>query len=186
METTEHNKLVKAHDLSFQPFISAEKIQQRVTELGQELTKEYKDKTPLLIAVLNGSFVFAADLGRACDFACDFTFIKLSSYDGLGSSGNVSTLIGLNEEIKDRHLIIVEDIVDTGNTMEHFLKMLDDREPASVAVVTLLLKPEAFNNRFDVEYVGFEIPNKFVVGYGLDYNGHARNFPAIYQLYETE
>jgi len=176
--------IINVHDLSFQPYLSAADIQQKVRELSAALTEDYQDKKPLFIAILNGSFIFAADITRACDFDSDISFVKLSSYQGTGSTGKVSTLIGLDESVEGRDIIIIEDIVDTGNTLSHFLQQLKEFKPASVALVTLLIKREVFKNQFPVDYIGFEIPNKFVIGYGLDYNGRGRTFEGIYQLYE--
>lgn len=186
MNTTNKQPLITAHDLTFQPFMMAETIAKRVSELGAILSKQYAGKNPLLIAVLNGSFVFAADLMRACGMDCEISFVKLSSYEGTGSSGKITDIIGLNENIKGRDIIIVEDIVDSGQTMVHFLKKLAESEPGSVSIVALLLKPEVFGNQFPVDYIGFEIPNKFVIGYGLDYNGLGRNLPDIYQLHQPD
>ncbi len=184
MRPTEKEQLIKIHDLTFKPFISAEAIHQKTKELGKQLSADYQNKNPLFIAILNGSFIFAADLVRACHFDSDITFIKLSSYNGTGSSGKVETLIGLTEEIEGRDIIIIEDIVDTGNTLNKFLQTIHKQNPASVALVSLLLKPEVFKNQFQIDYLGFEIPNKFVIGYGLDYNGRGRTFGGIYQLHE--
>jgi len=183
---TSDKQLIKAHDLSFQPYLLAETIAERVKELGALLTKQYVGKNPLLIAVLNGSFVFAADLMRACDMECEISFVKLSSYEGTGSTGVVTDIIGLDENIKGRDVIIVEDIIDSGKTMVHFLAKLKEREPGSVSIVTLLLKPEVFGDQFPVDHIGFEIPNKFVIGYGLDYDGLCRNLGDIYQLHQED
>ncbi len=184
MDTTDKPRLVRAHDLAFQPFITAEAIAGRVAELGAVLSQKYKGKTPLMIAILNGSFIFAADLMRACTMDCEISFVKLSSYQGLGTTGKIVDIIGLNENVQGRDIIVVEDIIDTGNTMTHFLKTMTTLEPASVTVVTLLLKSEVFGDQFPIDHVGFDIPNKFVIGYGLDYNGLGRHFPDIYQLHQ--
>ena len=184
IEKIEQAEKIQVHDLKFQMYLSAESIQQKVKELSVKLTEDYKDKKPLFVAILNGSFIFAADITRACAFDSDITFVKFSSYEGTGSTGNVKSLIGLNESIEGRDLIIIEDIVDTGNTLSHFLEHLEELKPASVALVTLLLKPDVFQNQFPIQYVGFEIPNKFVIGYGLDYNSRGRTFGGIYQLCE--
>jgi len=181
---TSDKQLIKAHDLSFQPYLLAETITERIKEIGIALTQNYADKKPLLIAVLNGSFVFAADLMRVCDMDCEISFVKLSSYAGTGSTGKVTDIIGLDEDLKGRDVIIVEDIIDSGKTMVHFLAKLKEREPGSIAIVTLLLKPDVFKDQFEVDHVGFEIPNKFVIGYGLDYDGLGRNLADIYQLHQ--
>lgn len=173
---------MRLHDLEFGPFISAEQVKQRVGELGAALTADYKSRTPLLLGVLNGAFIFAADLIRACDMDCEISFIRLASYAGTASSGAVATVIGLREDVRGRDVIIVEDIVDSGRTLHEFLPDLWKLEPASVRVAALLVKPEALEFEIKVDYTGFEIPSKFVVGYGLDYNGLGRNVEGIWQL----
>ncbi len=175
---------VEAHGLQFRPYLSADVIRERVEELGCSLHQFYRDKNPLFLGVLNGAFVFTADLVRASQVNCEISFIKLSSYDGLGSTGQISNLIGLEEPIEGRHLILVEDIIDTGQTLHHYLPLLRALQPASLAVVTLLLKPEDLQHQIQIDYVGFEIPPKFVIGYGLDYRGLGRHLPGIYQLAE--
>lgn len=177
-------KLVHAHDLTFEPFLSKEKIQSRVVELSQDITSDYKGKKPIFLSILNGAFIFVADLVRACDLTCETTFIKLSSYDGVKSTGNVTTLIGMDIDLKERDVIVVEDIIDTGETLFQFLKELRKLEPASVKLASLLVKPDALIYDINVDYKGFDIPNKFVIGYGLDYNGEGRNLASIYQLAE--
>lgn len=173
---------VQLHDLFFKPFLSAAEIQARVQEMGQQIAQDYQGRKPLFLGILNGSFVFAADLARACAIDADFSFVRLSSYEGTQSSGRVKTLVGLDTPIEDRHLILVEDIIDTGRTLNAFLPSLREQGAASVAVVTLLSKPDARTHPFEADYTGFEIPNKFVVGYGLDYEELGRNLPDIYQL----
>ncbi len=170
------------HDKSFKLFITEEELAKRIVELGEVLTKKYKDDNPIFLVVLNGAFMFAADLMKTLDFNCEIHFIKLASYEGLSSSGNVQTLIGLNQDIKNRKVIIVEDIVDTGKTLYQLLPELENLQPKSISICALLQKPDALTVDLKVDYVGFEIPNKFVVGYGLDYDNLGRNFPDIYQL----
>ncbi len=184
MEVTINNmdKIVKAHDLYFTPFITKEKIQDRVKQLGLTLSEDYKDKTPIFISVLNGAYIFAADVTRAFEGDCEICFVKLSSYSGLNSTGKVQELIGLDVDVKGRHLIIIEDIIDTGNTLSQFLGTLEKLGPASVELTSLLLKPDALQFPLDIKYLGFEIENKFVIGYGLDYNELGRNLADIYQL----
>lgn len=178
-------KTVKAHELSFQIYLTEEEIAARIEVIGKEIAAKYRDKNPLFIAILNGAYVFAADLIRACEnIACEISFVKLSSYSGLASSGKVETLLGLDVSLEGRDVIIVEDIVDTGKTLFQFMQHLDSFNPASISLASLLVKPDAIQHHFPIEYVGFNIPNKFVVGYGLDYNGAGRNFAAIYQLVE--
>lgn len=178
-------KLVKLHDLSFEPFITATQIKQRIDEIGKEISKKYEGQKPLFIAILNGAFVFAADLVRACDIQSEIIFIRLTSYNGLESSGTIKTVIGLDIDIKDRHIIIIEDIVDSGRTMHHFYNDLKEKSPASISLATLLIKPGALQFPIKPEYIGFEIPTKFVIGYGLDYDGLGRNFKDIYHLREN-
>lgn len=176
------HKTVQVHDLSFETYIDKQTIKQRVKEMGKELSKEFKAKNPLFLAILNGAFVFAADLVRTCKFEHEISFIKLTSYEGTTSSGKVVTQIGLQENLVGRAIILVEDIVDTGTTIYHFLPTLKKLNPKSITIVSLLQKPTALKFPLKVDYVGFEIPNKFVIGYGLDYNGLGRNLKDIYQL----
>lgn len=177
---------ITAHDLTFEPYLGEAEIAQRVKALGQQIQQDYEGKRPLFLAILNGAFVFAADLVRAVGTECDVAFVRLASYEGTASTGKVSTVIGLDFEVKNRHILIVEDIVDTGRTLHHFMAELQKMEPASVALAALLYKPEALQHPVKIDYLGFEIPNKFVVGYGLDYDGLCRNLPSIYQLVEIE
>lgn len=178
------SKTVQVHDLSFETYMDKKIIKQRVKEMGKELSKEFKGKNPIFLAILNGAFVFAADLVRACKFDHEISFIKLTSYEGTTSSGKVTTQIGLQEDLTDREVIIVEDIIDTGTTIYHFLPTLKKSNPKSITIVSLLQKPEALKFPLKVDYLGFTIPNKFVVGYGLDYNSLGRNLKDIYQLKE--
>lgn len=173
---------VTVHDKTFECYITAEQIQTRINEMGVVLNEQFKDRRPLFVSILNGSFVFTADMMRACDFDCEVSFVKLSSYKGTESTGKIRTLIGLDKNIAGRDIIILEDIVDTGNTLAHFLEILETYDPKSVTLVSLLTKPEVLKDRIKVDLVGFEIPNKFVVGYGLDYDELARNLAHIYQL----
>ncbi len=158
------------------------KINARLQEIGRLISKEYEGKKPLLLAVLNGSFVFAADLMREITIPAEISFIRLASYHGTQSSGRIQEVVGLYEDITNRHVIIVEDIVDTGRTMEHLLNTLAGQGASSVEVATLLHKPEATETPISLKYVGFSIPQKFVVGYGLDYDGLGRNLPELYCL----
>lgn len=175
---------MQVKDKHFKIFIEEEAIQARIQALGKQITKDYEGKRPLFIAILNGAFMFASDLLKSVNIDCEISFVKLASYDAMQSSGNVQSLIGLKESIAERHIILVEDIVDTGNTMQHVLPVFEAEKPASVEIATLLLKPEALTKPLALRYVGFEIPNKFVVGFGLDYDGLGRNLPEIYQLQE--
>lgn len=178
--------VIHIRDLSFQPLFSEQEVQQRVQELGTALTQSHARKNPLFISILSGAFVFASDLIRAFDADCEIGFVKLSSYQGTRSSGDVQTVMGLEKDLMGRHLIVVEDIVDTGRTLHFFLHHLAQQQPASVTTVAFLRKPEAVEFQVPVEHVGFDIENKFVVGYGLDYDGLGRNIPGVYQLIESE
>ncbi|MFQ5445456.1 MAG: hypoxanthine phosphoribosyltransferase [Saprospiraceae bacterium] len=175
-------KTIAAHDLTFEPFIESPEIARRVEEMGRQITGKYKGQRPLFLSVLNGAFVFAADLLRAIDLECELAFVRLASYEGTGSSGKIRTVLGLDIPIKDRHVIVVEDIVDSGRTLHHFMDYLQKMEPASMALATLLFKPDALKFPVKIDYLGFEIPDKFVVGYGLDHDGLCRNLKDIYQL----
>lgn len=176
--------MVQVHDKKFKPFISSEKIQTRVAELGKQIDADYADKKPLFIAILNGSFVFASDLFRHITIDAEISFIKLASYKGTSSTGNVVTAIGLEESLSQRHIILLEDIIDTGKTLSSFIPELLSRQPASLRIASFLTKPEALKYDIKADYVGFEVPNKFVVGYGLDYDGLGRNLPELYELAE--
>ena len=174
--------IIKIHDKSFEIYLSEEKIQQRVIEMAAAINKEYAGRRPLFIAILNGSFMFASDLFKHLDVEAELCFIKLASYKGMKSSGNVITSIGLEVDLFGKEVIIIEDIVDTGKTLHNFLPKLLHQQPKSLKIASLLHKPEATEYPLTLDYVGFEIPNKFVVGYGLDYDGLGRNLKEIYQL----
>jgi len=169
-------------DKSFKPYISKEEVQAIVQEVARQINSDYADKTPLFLSILNGSFMFTADLFKNLDIPCTVSFVKLASYRGTRSTGNVLTLIGLDEDISNRHVVILEDIVDTGKTLSELIPTLGKRNPLSLEVCTLLLKPEALKHSMKLKYVGKKIPNDFIVGYGLDYDGQGRNLPAIYQI----
>lgn len=173
---------IKVHDKSFDIYLSEETIQQRVKELAAQINTDYAGKRPLFIAILNGSFMFAADLFKQLTVEAEICFIKLASYKGMKSSGNVVTSIGLEDDLFGKDVIIVEDIVDTGKTLHNFLPKLGHQQPRSLKIATLLHKSEATVFPLHPDYVGFDIPNKFVVGYGLDYDGLGRNLKEIYQV----
>lgn len=175
---------VKLKDKTFRPYIPESQIAEAITEIADVLTRELQNEYPLFLVVLNGSFMFAADLLRRITFPCDISFIKVASYHGVTSSGSVTELIGLTEEVKGRTVVIVEDIVDTGTTLEKLYNVLVHKEVQEIKIATLLHKPNAFKKSLKVDYTGIEIPNDFVVGYGLDYDGLGRNLPAIYVLDE--
>ncbi len=176
--------IIQVIDKKFTPYISAQTIHERIQELAHSINTEYHDKKPLFIAILNGSFMFASDLFKALDIEAEICFIKLASYKGTTSTGNVITSIGLDESLKDRHVVIIEDIVDTGNTLHTFLPQLFNQQPASLKIAALLHKPEALQHPIVIDYLGFEVPNIFLLGYGLDYDGLGRNLAEIYQLVE--
>src|SRR5687767_9370870 len=170
---------VHVHDKSFEIYLTEEVIQNRIRELAAEINRDYKGVRPLFIAILNGSFMFAADLFRSLEIEAELCFIKLASYKGMKSSGNVVTSIGLEDDLYGREVIIVEDIVDTGKTLHKFLPKLVHQQPKSLKIAALLHKSEATEFPLELHYVGFDIPNKFVVGYGLDYDGLGRNLKEI-------
>lgn len=174
--------VIKVHDKSFEIYLSEEIILQRIKEMAEAINKDYAGKRPFCIAILNGSFMFASDLFKQLTIDAELCFIKLASYKGLKSSGNVVTSIGLEEDIYDKDVIIAEDIVDTGKTLHNFLPKLLHQQPRSLKIATLLHKSVATQYRLKLDYVGFVIPDKFVVGYGLDYDGLGRNLKEIYQL----
>lgn len=174
--------VIKVHDKTFETYLSDEVILQRIKELAAAINKDYEGKKPLFIAILNGSFMFASDLFKQLNIEAELCFIKLASYKGMKSSGNVVTSIGLDDDLFGKDVIIVEDIVDTGKTLHNFLPKLEHQQPKSLRIATLLHKKEATAYPLTLDYVGFEIPDKFVVGYGLDYDGLGRNLKEIYQL----
>jgi hypoxanthine phosphoribosyltransferase len=171
-------------DKTFRPFLSAEVLNERIKELATQINKDYIGKNPIFIGILNGSFMFASDLYKNITVPSTISFIKLVSYKGTTSTGTVITAIGLEEDLTDKDVILIEDIVDTGKTMKEFVATLHKQSPASIQICTLLHKPKALQHPLDLKYVGFEIPNKFVVGYGLDYDGFGRNSQEIFQLDE--
>jgi hypoxanthine phosphoribosyltransferase len=174
--------LIKVHDKEFVPYLTSKEIEEQVARVAAEINRDYKDKKPLFIAILNGAFIFAADLFKQIDLEAEIAFIKLASYKGVKSTGKVITAIGLDVELFGRDVIIVEDIVDTGKTLSQFLPQLDHHHPASLKIAALLHKPDAMIHPINIDYLGFTIPNKFVLGYGLDYDGLGRNIKEIYQL----
>jgi hypoxanthine phosphoribosyltransferase len=175
---------VKVNDKFFVPYLDAEIIQKRIDALAEQMNHDYKGKRPIFLAILNGSFMFAADLFRKINIEAEICFIKLASYKGTKSTGNVITSIGLDESLTGRHVVVIEDIVDTGLTIQALKENLQELNPLSVEVCTLLFKPEAFKGVDIPKYQGFVIPNKFVLGYGLDYDERGRNLKDLYQLKE--
>jgi hypoxanthine phosphoribosyltransferase len=173
---------VQVRELVFEMFIDREKIDAAVQVVADCINRDYEGKNPLLLAILNGAFIFASDLMRKITIPCEITFVKFASYAGTTTTSIVKELIGVDEELTGRHVIIVEDIIDTGITMEKLLNDVKKKKPAGVKVACFCFKPEAFLKDFQIDYVGLEIPNDFIVGYGLDYNGYGRNLPDIYKI----
>lgn len=178
-------KEVTYEGMTFEPYITAETIKNRIAEIGRDIVRDCGNTKPLFICVLNGAFPFASDLFREVeDIDAEITFVRLKSYDGMGSTGKVKEIDGLKENIEGRNVIVVEDIVDTGRTIAGLLETLRERNPAALKVATLLYKPDALEFDIKPDYVGFEIPKKFIIGFGLDLNGLARNLKDIYVLKE--
>lgn len=171
-------------DKSFKPYLTSSEISIAIEKIADQINLEYQDKNPLFIAILNGSFIFASDLFKKIDIPAEISFIKLASYQGTKSTGNVVTAIGLETELFDRHVVVLEDIIDTGKTLSAFLPQLQHQQPKSLKVCTLLHKKEATKYPIAIDYLGFVIPDLFVVGYGLDYNGYGRNLDQIMQIDE--
>ncbi len=176
---------IQVLDRTFEVYLDAETIQQRVREMAQQISTDYAGSRPLFLSILNGSFLFTADLIRSLTIEPEISFIKLASYQGMRSTGSITTAIGLEADLAGRDVIVLEDIVDTGNTLAKFLPHLQQQQPRSVRIATLLHKAEATQYELPLDYVGFVIPDKFVVGYGLDYDGWGRQYNAIYQLATT-
>ena len=178
------SKTIHVHDKYFVPYLSAEEILEKVKELAEALNRDYEGKKPLFISILNGSFMFSSDLFKYLTIDVEICFIKLASYKGTKSTGHVITAIGLDTDITGRDIIILEDIIDTGKTLTQFLPQVYNQQPASLKIAVLLHKPEATVFPVKIDYTCFTIPNKFVLGYGLDYNGLGRNLAQLYQLKE--
>ncbi|MBR4368965.1 MAG: hypoxanthine phosphoribosyltransferase [Prevotella sp.] len=176
--------IVKIKDKTFKISIPEAEILKHVKEVADRINRDMADKNPLFLAVLNGSFMFAADLMKLITIPCEISFVKLASYQGVISTGSVREVIGINENLSGRTVVIVEDIVDTGLTMKRMIESIGTRNPASVHICTLLLKPEKLQEELDVEYVAMKIPNDFIVGYGLDYDQQGRNLRDIYTVAE--
>ncbi len=175
-------RTVTLKDKTFELSIPYEEIQAAIRQIAKEINLDYAGEEPLFLAVLNGSFMFAADLMKEIGLTCAISFVKLASYHGTESTNKVKKLIGLNEEIRGRSIIILEDIVDSGLTMEKILEELKTIQPKDISIATLLLKPDALERDIEIDYVGIEIPNDFIVGYGLDYDGLGRNLKNIYKI----
>lgn len=179
------DKVIKLHDRKFRVMIPAAKIDEAVTAVAQRINADYADKdTPLFVGVLNGSFMFMSDLIKKIEFNSELSFVKLASYEGTQTTGDVKCLIGLNQSLEGRHVIIVEDIVDTGESIERMVRDLEKFHPASIAVCTLFFKPGSYRKQIPIDYRAMEIGNEFIVGYGLDYNQLGRNLKDIYVVTE--
>lgn len=176
--------IIQVKDKKFRISISEEQILAAVKRVASEINRDYEGKNPLLLGVLNGSFMFASDLMKEITVPCNISFVKMASYEGTTTTGKIREIIGINESLEGRHVIIVEDIVDTGYTMKRAVETLGTRNPASVQICTLLSKPANLKVDLDLKYVALDIPNDFIVGYGLDYDGFGRNYRDIYQIVE--
>lgn len=177
-------KTIKIKDKEFEISIPKETIQREVTRVAQEINRDLAGKNPLFLSVLNGAFMFTSDLLKQITIPCEISFVKLASYQGVVSTGLIKEIFGITEDITDRTIVIVEDIVDTGFTMQRLIESLGTRNPKEIYIASLLLKPDKLQVDLKVNYVAFEIPNDFIVGYGLDYDGYGRNYPDIYTIVE--
>jgi hypoxanthine phosphoribosyltransferase len=177
-------KSIMVHNKEFTKFIEASQIEEAVNNIASRINSDLAGKNPLFLIVLNGAFMFAADLLKKITFPCQISFVKLSSYIGTSTTSAVRELIGLDEVLSGRTVVIVEDIIDTGITMGVTIEKLKKLEATEVYIATLLFKPNAFRMNYEIDYIGMEIPNDFIVGYGLDYDQHGRNYPDIYKIIE--
>ena len=176
--------MITCKDKQFELFLTSEAIQTRLKEICAQINADYAGKKPVFLGILNGVFRLAGDVFNYVDVECEVSFVKLKSYVGTESSGELTTMLGLDVDLKGRHVVLLEDIVDTGRTLHHFLPELEKMNPASVAVLTLLNKPDAMEHEIPMKYIGFKVPNNFLIGYGLDYDGWGRQHNAIYTLVE--
>jgi hypoxanthine phosphoribosyltransferase len=177
-------KKVRVKDKDFEVFIPTEKIDEAVSMIARRINSEFREQKPVFLVILNGAFMFAADLFKKLDMPCEISFVKLASYSGTSTSSNVKELIGLNSSLKGRQVVIVEDIIDTGITMDHLIGKLVELGVEDIHIAALFFKPQAFRRDFRIDYIGMEIPNDFIVGYGLDYDGYGRNYAEIYKIIE--
>lgn len=175
---------IRIKDKQFKTFITEEQILKEVARVGEEINRDLADANPLFVSVLNGSFMFTADLMKRVSVPCEISFVKLASYAGTSSTGKVKELVGLNDDITGRTIVIVEDIIDTGLTMERLIETLKARNPKEIRIATLLVKPDKLKVDLDINYIAMSIPNDFIVGYGLDYDGLGRNYRDIYTVIE--
>ncbi|WP_185783453.1 adenylate kinase [Croceivirga lutea] len=177
--------MIKLHDKQFKPFLSEGEIQEAVKKIALQIAEDYKNETPLFVGVLNGAFMFVSDLMKHYPYDCEVSFVKLSSYQGLTSTGIVETLLDVSEDIEGKSVIIIEDIIDTGRTLQQLVHLFSDTNVKEFKIASLFYKPDVYNGEYAIDYVGIEIPNKFIVGYGLDYNELGRNLKEVYQLNHT-
>lgn len=175
---------IQIKDKQFKTFIEEKDILKEVSRVASEISRDLSGENPLFLCVLNGSFMFAADLMKGISIPCEISFVKLASYSGTSTTGKVKELVGLNQDISGRTVVIVEDIVDTGFTMKHLLETLSEHNPKAIHIATLLVKPDKLQVDLNIEYVAMNIPNDFIVGYGLDYDGFGRNYRDIYTVIE--
>lgn len=178
--------LIQLHDLKFTPFISEAEINRAIEEVAEQINRDFKGQTPVFLGVLNGAFLFAAEIIKRFEGDCEVNFVKLSSYQGTSTSGEVNSLMGLTQPLENRNVVVIEDIVDTGNTLQSIDKILKSEKVKQYKIATLFYKPEAYKKNLSIDYVGLEIPNDFIVGYGLDYDGLGRNLTQVYKLKESK
>ncbi len=174
--------IIKLHDRYFRPYLTADKISQAVTNMARIVERDLQDEVPIFVGILNGSFMFAADFIRSYNGNCEVSFVKLASYENINSTGTVKQLVGINENLEGRTVIILEDIIDTGATLEEIYTIFRDKNLKQLKIATLFFKPDVFRKALPIDYIGVSIPDKFIVGYGLDYNGLGRNLASVYQL----
>lgn len=174
------SSVVRISDKLFKHYLNSQQIDSSLSEIAKQINQDYAGKTPVFLVILNGAFMFAADLLKKINIECEVSFLRVASYEGMETTQNVKEILGIDEQIQGRHIIIVEDIIDTGITMEHILRKVYSMGAESVKITTLLFKKEKFEKTYPIDYIGFSIPNDFVVGYGLDYNGFGRNLKDIY------
>ncbi len=177
---------IKLHDLHFKPYIKEEEINRIVQSLVSQVSNDCKGEIPLFIGILNGSFMFVSDFVKSYKEDCEISFVKLASYEGTSSTDKVKQLVGINEDLEGRIVVILEDIIDTGNTLQEIYEIFKDKKVKQLKIATLFFKPDVFKKELPIDYIGKSIPDKFIVGYGLDYNGLGRNYPTIYQLTTTQ
>ncbi|MGB2128249.1 MAG: hypoxanthine phosphoribosyltransferase [Flavicella sp.] len=174
--------MLKVGDKNFEPYIDKSQIQKAVLKVALAIENDLGDETPLFIGVLNGSFMFCADFMKVFNAACEISFVKLASYEKSASTGKVTSLLGLNENLKGRTVVVLEDIIDTGNTLEKIYEILEKEDIKTLKIATLFFKPTVFDKKLKIDYIGMEIPDEFILGYGLDYDGLGRNLSDIYKL----